>query len=458
MTPSLLQKIELLTLTQLELSQLLEHELTENPVLEEIQEKPEPEAQPEVDPGAETVPEGEERALEEFDYEYFFGEYLAPSQRKFEYESSQEQSSFETFLATSMSLSDHLNWQLNLLEIPQETRDVAVFLIGNIDSDGYLTVSLEEVMATLGVSGVQAETSLEVVQSMDPLGIGSRTLQECMLFQIRHAGLEGSLAETLISDFLPELQLKRYKEIAKQCKCSLEEVAEAMEIVRKCDPRPGQKYSNESPVYIQPDVYIYRSDEGFQISVADDGMPKLRVNRAYRNMLKKAGLSREAKSFIKDKMRSAIELLKSVDQRQQTIFRVCVAIVERQSEFLEKGRLSLKPMLIKDIAEELGVHSSTISRVVSNKYAHTPQGIIELRKFFTVGVEGTDGENVSTIQVKEQIKTIISNETSEKPLSDQKIAKILNSDGIQITRRTVAKYRDQMNIAGSRERKMAVLF
>ncbi len=454
MTPSLLQKIELLTLNRLELSELLQQELSENPVLEETQERLDLEAE-----RAERDSETENKeSLEDFDYEYFFGEYLSPSLQRSEHESPDDKPSFETFLTTAPSLADHLNWQLNLLEVTKEIGDIAYFIIGNINPDGYLTVSDEEIASETGATLEQVGRAVSTVQSLDPPGIASRDLQECLLYQIRAAGLGGSLAERLISDCLPALQMRRYREIARQLGCELEDISGALDQIRAFSPKPGEKFSSDEPVYIQPDVYIYKAEDGYQISVADDGMPKLRLNRVYRTLLKENNVSKDTKSFIKERMRSAIELLKSIDQRQQTIFRVCEVIVDRQRDFLERGIMGLRPMLIKDVAEELSVHSSTISRVVSNKYAHTPQGIVELRKFFTVGVESADGENVSTVQVKEKIRRIIEGESRQKPLSDQKIAKLLNRDGIQITRRTVAKYRDQMNIAGSRDRKMAVLF
>ena len=455
MTPSLLQKIELLTLNRLELSDLLNQELSENPVLEETvglgdgdgAEKPE-----------EKEKSDDTDEYEDFDYEYFFGEYLSPSSRSREWEGKSEQPSFELFLATPSTLNDHLNWQLNMDEVDSEIRDICFFIIGNINEDGYLILPVEEITQSLKVSEEQVAEALHIVQNLDPIGVGCRDLQECLLIQIRATGLGGSLVEKLVLDYLHLIQTKKFKELAKEVGCDLEKIAEAMETIRSFSPKPGQKYSTQSPVYIQPDVHIYKVGEEYEISLNNDGMPKLRLSRAYREMLKKKDVSKETKSFVKERFRSAMELLKSVDQRQQTIYRACVAIVGRQKGFLDNGPVSLKPMLIKDVAEELGVHSSTVSRVVANKHAHTPQGVIELRKFFTSGIENSEGENLSVVQVKEKIKVILANEDTNKPLSDQKISSLLNDDGIQITRRTVAKYRDQMHIPGSRERKMAVLF
>lgn len=452
MTPSLLQKIELLTLNQLELCDLMTQELAKNPFLDEVPDGAEPEGTRE---GAEPKEsEKKDESLEDFDYEYFFGEYLAPSFRGREYEAPEDRPTFEVFLSETQDLLDHLEWQLNLAEAPDAIRSIAEFIIGNINDDGYLGTSVEEISGALGVSPELVEEALELVQGFDPTGVGARDLRECLMIQISALGLQESLAARLVDDQLPLLEKRKYKEVARNLNCDLSEISEALETIKHLSPKPGQKYSSTEPVYIRPDVYIYKVDDEYQIVMNDDGMPHLRLNRAYRQVLLNGkDVSKDTKSYVKERFRSALELIRSIDQRQQTIYRVCRAIVERQSEYLEKGRLHLKPMLIKDIAFELGVHPSTISRVVSNKYAHTPQGVVELRRFFTVGVENSSGENVSTVHVKEKIRKIIEVEDSRKPLSDQRISKLLSKDGIQITRRTVAKYRDQMNIAGSRERK-----
>lgn len=453
MTPSLLQKIELLTLNQLELSELMTQELIKNPFLDEVPEDSDPDGPRESQPEQASSEEGD-GGLDDFDYEYFFGEYLAPSYKTREYEPIEDRPTFDIFLSATSSLIDHLSWQLNLLEIPEAIHRIAEYIVGNINEDGYLQVSIEEIAEALKVEEAEAEQALETVQSLDPVGVGARDLQECMLLQIRSMGLERTLAETLVKEHLGLLEKKKYKEIARLTGCELSEIADALKELRRLSPKPGQQYNKKEPVYIRPDVYIYKVDDEYQIMMNDEGLPQLRLNRAYRRLLLEGNnVSKDTKSYIKERFRSALELIRSIDQRQQTIFRVCKAIVDRQGEFLEKGRLYLKPMLIKDIANELEVHPSTISRVVANKYSHTPQGVIELRKFFTVGVESSDGENVSTVHVKEKIRKIIDFEDSEKPLSDQRISKLLSSDGIHITRRTVAKYRDQMRIPGSRERK-----
>lgn len=460
MTPSLLQKIELLTLNQLELSDLMTQELIKNPFLEEVADGADPE--PARGETAAEEPEKEKEKAsddhEDFDYEYFFQEYLSTPYRNREYEVPDDRPTFEMFLSASTSLSDHLTWQLNLSELSDEIRPIVEYLIGNINEDGYLMTSIDEVAESWNVPAETVEAALAALQSFDPIGVGARDLQESLLIQLRAAGLGGTIAETLVMEYLPLLEKKKYKEIAKGLDCELKDIGDALEVIRRLSPNPGQQYNSREPVYIRPDVYIYKISGEYQIVLNDEGLPQLRLNRAYRRLLLKGDdVPKDTKSFVKERFRSALELIRSIDQRQQTIFRVCRAIIERQREFLEKGRMFLKPMLIKDIAGELGVHPSTISRVVANKYAHTPQGLIELRKFFTVGVEGADGENVSTVHVKEKIRKIIEVEDNRKPLSDQRISKILSQQGIQITRRTVAKYRDQMSIPGSRERKASVL-
>ncbi|MGW8179229.1 MAG: RNA polymerase factor sigma-54, partial [bacterium] len=427
-----------------------------NPFLEEVPEESESEGG--AAPEKKEKETEEKKASDDFDFEYFFGEYLNPSYRNREYEVDNDRPTFELFLTSTSSLIDYLDWQLNLIEVPENLREIADYIVGNINEDGYLTTTSEEICQALGADQRDVLQALTVVQGLDPVGVAARTLQECLLLQLRAAGLQGTLAERLIIEFLPLIERRKFKEISKQLDRPLSEIGEAMELIRQLSPKPGQKYNSMEPVYIRPDVYIYKVDDEYQIVMNDDGLPQLRLNRAYRRLLLKGNdVSKDTKSYVKERFRSALELIRSIDQRQQTIFRVCRAIVERQREFLERGRMHLRPMLIKDIASELGVHPSTISRVVANKYAHTPQGVIELRKFFTVGVESSGGENVSTVHVKEKIKKIIEVENSEKPLSDQIISKMLSNEGIRITRRTVAKYRDQMHIPGSRERKLTIL-
>ncbi len=459
-TPSLLQKIELLSVNQLELSEILQQELEENPLLDDVSDHFE--AGPEV---SETARESEEDAdpleeegrLEDLDFEYFFGDYLGSSYERQEFEPVEQKVSFEQFLPSADSLWDYLNWQLNLSGLDSDLREIAYFIVGNLDEDGYLTLTPEEICRQLQVPSGRVDAALAAVQTLDPVGVGCRDLRECLLLQAKAAGLEDSLVGALIRDCLPLFEGRKYSSILNRLDCDAKDLSRALELIRGFSPRPGQKFSSSQPVYVRPDVHIRKVEGEYQVSLNDDGLPKLRINRAYRKLLRKNGVSKDTKSFIRERFRSAIELLRGVDQRQATIFRVCRVIVRHQQNFMESGIRKLKPLLIKDVADELGVHPSTISRVVANKYAHTPQGVMELRRFFSVGVEHANGENVSTMQVKDRLKTLIGGEDPKKPFSDQKLTNRLNRDGIRITRRTVAKYRDQMRIPGSLARKKANL-
>jgi RNA polymerase sigma-54 factor len=464
LTPSLLQKIELLQLNKLELQEMLNQELIENPILEEvIEQEPPPEINME-DRAAEDsrssddTQSGEEKdSFDEIDFRYFFDEYLDTGYRNREVEDS-EKPTFETFLTRPPSLAEHLNWQLGLSDIKPSIMEIAKQVIGNLNEDGYLILSLEELCQVAGCTMEEAGEALSVVQALDPIGVGARDLRECLSIQLKNLDLSNTLAYRIVQDFLPLLESHKFKEIANQTGTSFEEVLQAIDCIKRLIPKPGQKYNNQKTNYVQPEVTISKVDEEFVILLNDEGMPQLRLNAAYKDLLKSRGVSSETKSFLREKFRSAVDLLRSVNQRKQTIYKVCVCVVNRQKDFLENGPAHLHPMLIKDVANELGVHSSTISRVVTNKYVDTPQGVMELRKFFTMGVENPDGEELSIVQVKLKIKKMIEEENRGKPYSDNQIGQMLRRDNVFITRRTVAKYREQMQIPGSRERKIGYLF
>ena len=461
LTPSLLQKIELLTLSNLELADLIQEELVANPVLEDGAEMDDPVqeiseagvSREDVEMPEAASAEAPADALDDIDYDYFFNDYLESSPRSREYEES-ERPSFENFLVHPPSLYDHLNWQLSLASVPEKTLQLALEIVGNLDSDGYLKITLEDFCAAEECSVEEAEEALELVQSLDPIGVGARTLQECLLLQLRPMKGDLSLEERIISEYLPLIQAHKHKEVCSKLGCDPEDLAAALEVIRSLNPKPGQRYNPSEAQYIIPEVTIAKVDNEFVALLNDDGLPRLRLNPAYREMIKGGQTTGETREFLRDKMRSAMDLLRSIDQRKQTIYRVCNCVIRRQREFLEGGMEYLKPMLIKDVASELGVHSSTISRVVTNKYVHTPQGVMELRKFFTIGVEKEDGKEVSIVQVKHRMKEMIDSEDASKPYSDEQLSHMLTNQGIHITRRTVAKYREQMHIPGSRERKI----
>jgi RNA polymerase sigma-54 factor len=464
LTPSLLQKIELLQLNKLELQDMLNQELVENPILEEVVE---PEAPPELalDNGSmedaapleEPRPKGEKDSFDEIDFRYYFDEYLDTGYKNREIEDS-DKPTFETFLTQPTSLEEHLNWQLGLSEVKSAIAEIAVHIIGNLNEDGYLLLSLEDLCEVAHCNMEEAQEALDIVQSLDPLGVGARDLRECLLLQLRYLNLQESLAYSIIQDHLSLLEGHKFKEIGARTGAAFEEVLQAVDYIKHLIPKPGQKYSNQQANYVQPEVTITKVDDEFVILMNDEGMPQLRLNASYKELLKSNGESSETKTFLREKFRSAVDLLRSVSQRKQTIYKVCVCIVNRQKEFLENGMTHLHPMLIKDVAGELGVHSSTISRVVTNKYLDTPQGVMEMRKFFTMGVENSAGEDFSIIQVKLKLKTMIEGENKNKPYSDNQLGQMLRRDNIFITRRTVAKYREQMQIPGSRERKIGYLF
>ena len=463
LTPSLLQKIEILQLNKLELQDVLNQELIENPILEESIE-PEIPPNPTFDMSpAEDVPAGSASSgegtdsFDEIDFRYFFDDYLDTGYKNREIEDL-EKPGFETFLASSPSLEEHLNWQLGLSEVTPEIAEIARQIIGNLDEEGYLGIGLEELREIVNCSMEKAQEALAVVQAMDPIGVGARDLRECLLLQLKALELEGSLAWKIVDEYLPFLEGRKYKEISQRAGVSFEDVLKAVECIRRLIPKPGQKYNSQKATYVQPEVTIAKVDDEFVVVPNDEGMPQLRLNAGYQDMLKNRGTNSETKNFLREKFRSAVDLLRSVSQRKQTIYKVCVCIINRQKEFLENGPAYLHPMLIKDVAGELGMHSSTISRVVTNKYVDTPQGVMELRKFFTMGVENPVGEELSIVQVKLKLRKMIEEEDKSKPYSDNQLGQMLRSDNIFITRRTVAKYREQMQIAGSRERKIGYMF
>lgn len=464
LTPSLLQKIELLQLNKLELQEMLNQELVENPILEEVLETEIPSDMAIDDRASEETADSENSnkqkekdSFDEIDFRYFFDEYLDTGYKNREVEDT-EKPSFETFLTQSPSLEEHLNWQLGLSDTDAEIAEVARQIIGNLNEDGYLHMSLEELSQLTGCTMEEAAEALKVVQFMDPVGVGARDLRECLSLQLENLNLEESLAFKIVQEHLALLEGHKLKEIAARTDATFEEVVQAVECIKHLIPKPGLKYNNQKTNYVEPEVTIAKVDDEFVVLLNDEGMPQLRLNANYRKLLKSNGVSGDTKSFLREKFRSAVDLLRSVNQRKQTIYKVCVCIVNRQKDFLENGFSHLHPMLIKDVASELGVHSSTISRVVTNKYVDTPQGVIELRKFFTMGLEKPDGEGLSIVQVKLKIKELLDNENKKKPYSDNQLGQLLRRDNIFINRRTVAKYREQMQIPGSRERKVGYLF
>lgn len=459
LTPSLQQAIKLLPMTTVELSELLTQEMVENPLLEEAVEDVSAAETPqdaEVE-AAEKKAEEKGDTWDDADYEYFFGEYLDDGYRPRQTIEVRELPPIENTLSSKGSLADHLMWQLDLQTTDETVRDIGGAIIGNIDDDGYLAASLDEI-AALGPWPIPAvEQALTYVQSFDPIGVAARDPQECLLLQLRAAGLSGTAVETLVQEYLPLLQNHRVPELAKAMGLSHEEIKSHLEVIRHLDPKPGARYTPADSQYVIPDVYIIKTDDGYRAVLNEEGLPQLRISPVYRRMLDKdkgTETSDETRAYVKDKFRSALWLLKSVDQRQKTIIKVATSIITFQREFLDLGLEHLRPLVLRDVANDIGMHESTVSRVVNNKYMHTPQGVYEMKFFFHSGISSSYGENVSSVTIKQRIRKIIEAEDAKRPLSDSKIMQMLQREGLGLARRTIAKYREELKIPTSNQRKV----
>jgi len=454
LTPSLQQAIKLLPLTTLELAEVLDQEVMENPLLEEVpvQETMSTEEIAQQEAAEKDKPEDR---LKEIDVEKFFEDYFDDGyERRGRPAEVPEMPPIENTLTESPDLYDHLLWQLRMTVSDELTMEIGDAIIQNLDEDGLLRISLEDV-ANLGPYPVEeVERALAVVQSLDPAGVASRSLTECLQIQLRVLGLEGSPADVMVRDHMKQLQSHQYGEISRQMGLTAEEVAHHLEIIRGLDPRPGNRYSPDRSAYILPDVFVVKEGEEYKIVLNDDGLPKLRISPTYRRMLDDRGAgSEETRAYVKDKLRSALWLLKSVDQRQRTIYKVSESIVRHQRAFLDHGISHLRPLVLRDVASDIGMHESTVSRVVANKYMHTPRGVFELRFFFHSGITSTMGEAVSSVTIKQRIRKMIEEEDAQRPLSDSRIADLLGAEGLPLARRTVAKYREELRIPPSNLRK-----
>lgn len=458
LTPSLQQAIKLLPMTTLELAELLNQEMIENPMLEEVQVDDQAAETPSTDAEPEPVKTAEDKgdSWDDADYEYFFGEYLDEGYRGSKPAVEvRELPPIENTLSSRGSLADHLMWQLNLQTVDELVREIGTAIVGNIDDDGYLVASLEEIAALGDWEMPDVERALAHVQSFDPIGVGARDLQECLLLQLKQLGLSGTPTELLVREHLRLLQNHRIPELAKLVGIEPEEVKQHLEIVRHLDPKPGARYTPPDSQYVIPDVYIIKTDEGYKAALNEDGLPQLRISPVYRRLLDKTGeASDETRAYVKDKFRSALWLLKSVDQRQRTIIKVATSIITFQKDFLDSGIEHLRPLVLRDVANDIGMHESTVSRVVNNKYMHTPQGVYEMKYFFHSGISSSFGENVSSVTIKQRIKKIIGAEDARRPLSDSKIMNILQKEGLDLARRTIAKYREELKIPTSNQRKV----
>ena len=481
LTPGLVQMVSVLALNRLELREMINQEMIENPVLEELSEdnvtsedytteaflKAETEKVPEKEPPS---------PFEDFDVASFFNQYLdsgGGNPERGEQETI-ERPSFDKFLSSAQGLAEHLTWQLSVTVCNDVVREIADAIIGNLDENGYLNASLEEISQNGKYSMEDVEEALAVVQEFDPLGVASRNLRECLLTQLRTLDGQNTLAQQIVSECLPKrplaaseaeelnpetplarlLQANQLKEIARALNRPVELVKRAVDVIKKLDPRPGLRYNKTQPRLVEPDVYFRKVDDQWQVFMNDDDVPQLRLSPVYRRLLARDAADREVRNYVKERFTAALQLMKSIEQRKHTILRVCQSIVDRQTEFLDRGIDCLKPMMIKDVAEEIGVHPSTVSRAVANKYAHTPQGVFELRYFFSEAVQGPLGSATPLLIVKRMVKKMITDEDSAHPLTDEQITARLQGAGIQVTRRTVAKYREDMKIPSTHQRRI----
>jgi RNA polymerase sigma-54 factor len=509
LTPGLVQMVSLLQLNRLELKEMISAEVAQNPVLEESADggeeltpeelQPLLEAERQADPADQSILEvtagpqdadGQEadRAeteaaafsnpepalaeqsvasetpeivetkaadpFDEIDFGTYFDEYLDPGYKSPASENV-EKPSFETFLSSPETLSGHLHDQLALVALPEAVRDAAETIIGNLDENGYLMLTPEELAASENHSLADVAEALRVVHTLDPAGVASSDLRECLLLQLESRGGKGGVAWQIVADHLKLVELRQLKEIARLLHRPLEHIQVAINVIRHLDPRPGLRYSGPGARQVEPDVYISKDGEDYLIQISDEDIPQLRLNPQYRRMLDRdQEPNRDVRNYVKERYASAIQLMKNIEQRKQTILKVCQSVVRRQMDFLENGIDFLKPMMIKEIAEEIGVHPSTVSRAVSNKYAHTPQGVFELRYFFSEAVQGPSGGATPLLILKRRVKKMIEEEDSAHPLTDEQITDRLQAEGIQVTRRTVAKYREDMRIPSTHQRRV----
>jgi RNA polymerase sigma-54 factor len=455
LTPSLQQAIKLLPLTTLELAEVLEQEVMENPLLEEVPiEETKSAEEIAQEEAAEERPKTED-PLKEIEVERFFEDYFDDSsERRVRPAEVPEVPPIENTLTESLDLYDHLLWQLRMTAADDLTMEIGEAIIQNLDEDGLLRVSLADVAAMGPWPLATVETVLALVQALDPPGVAARDLTECLRIQLRLLGLEDSPADLMVRDHMKQLQSHQYPELARQMGLTPEDVAHHLEIIRALSPRPGNRYSPSRSAYILPDVFVVKEGEEYKIVLNDDGLPKLRISPTYRRMLdhREPG-SEETRAYVKDKLRSALWLLKSVDQRQRTIYKVADSIVRHQRGFLDQGITHLRPLVLRDVADDIGMHESTVSRVVANKYMHTPRGVYEMRFFFHSGITSSMGESVSSVSIKDRIRKMIEGEDASRPLSDSKIAEVLEAEGLPLARRTVAKYREELRIPPSNLRK-----
>jgi RNA polymerase sigma-54 factor len=470
MTPQLQMAIKLLQLTRLELAEMIQQEMETNPTLEETSEtyNEDPMEMAPEEAAADTVNTDDtfqEVSMDEKEVsmDEKLDSYLEwngdgddfSSTGKLHFEGERKESvDLEAFTTNKVSLEDHMRWQLLMTRPTAQEEAIGSLIIGNLDKDGYLDMSVEELAATLSVPQEKVSRVLALMKTFDPVGVCAADLKECLLLQAGYLGIDDPLITDIIRYHLKDLETKRYKVIAKALKTDIESVIAAVGIIRTLDPKPGDKYNDTQQIYIVPDVYVYKEGEDYLILLNDDDVPRLHINAYYKKAVRRGEkIADETKTYLKDRLRSAEWLIKSIQHRRKTIYNVMESIVKFQRDFFDHGIAHLKPMVLRDIAEDIEMHESTISRVTNNKYAHTPQGIFELKFFFNSSINRSNGDTIASASVQEKIRKIIEKEPPQKPFSDLKIVDILEASNIHIARRTVAKYREMMGILPSSKRK-----
>ena len=464
MTPQLQQAIKLLQLSRLELVSTVQQELEENPVLEESYEEDLAEEGSHEDAPAEAIEVAAQSEREsaaelperdpvpDMDWATYGEGQSSPGPAVIR--DDEERPGVEAVATRRPTLQEHLEWQLQLSSFTELERSIASWILGNLDDDGYLRSSVEEVARQAGASDDAVAATLTRIQRLDPPGVAARDLRECLLAQLDTLGVRDGLVRRMVDQHLPQLEKRDLRGIARDLGATLEAVAVAADVVAQLEPRPGRPFGGDEPIYIVPDIYVHKLGDDYHIVMNEDGLPKLRINRLYRDVLAKSReVGKETRDYVQDRVRSALWLIKSIHQRQRTIYRVMESIVRYQREFFDKGIAHLRPLNLRDVADDIGMHESTVSRVTTNKYAHTPQGIFELKYFFNSSINRVDGDAIASESVKDKIRQLISRENTRDPLSDQKLAELLKGSNIDIARRTVTKYREAMSILSSTRRR-----
>jgi RNA polymerase sigma-54 factor len=455
MTPQLQMAIKLLQLSKLELVEMIQQEIETNPTLEDSHIISAEDDKEKIDSEPLTTKEVtiDEKFDNYLDWHNYIDEFSSTGKTHFESE-KKDALDLEAFTTNKTSLADHLRWQLLMTQPSPEEEEIGSQIIGNINKDGYLDISVEDIAETSNYTPDHVRQVLSLIQTFDPPGVCATDLKECLLLQTRHLAIENPIINDIIRYHLKDLESKRYKIIAKALKTDINSVVSAVDFIKTLSPKPGDKFNDDHLVYITPDVYVYKEGDDYLIFMNDDDMPKLHINSYYKKAVRRGEkIADETKNYLKDRLRSAEWLIKSIHHRRKTIYNVMESILKFQRDFFDHGIAHLKPMVLRDVADDIEMHESTISRVSNNKYAYTPQGIFELKFFFNSSINCSNGGSIASASVQDKIKKLIEKENHQKPYSDKKITDMLETSDIHIARRTVAKYREMMGILPSSKRK-----